>query len=130
MSTNAASYADKRRLGILPTEWVNPFSEQAGIEELSSTDACQLKGRDAMRRLRILLVLAGLIGLLSSATFGPASALAAPGAAPVGAGFTYQGQLRSNGACDFQFSLWAAAGVGRAGAGTDRRGLRTYLEHN
>ena len=50
----------------------------------------------------------------------------APGA-PLGTGFTYQGQLQqsslpTDGVCDFQFSLWDAAGSGQPPAGGNQIG--------
>ena len=65
-----------------------------------------------------MLSLAALLALLLGLTAGLAQATSpSPALAPVGAGFTYQGHLKDNGApvsgtCDLQFALWDAESGG------------------
>jgi hypothetical protein len=75
------------------------------------------------RNLRISFLVVSLLLLVSTG----AVAQSAGPAAPLGTGFTYQGQLRNaagpvNGTCDLQFSLWDAAGSGSPPAGGNQVG--------
>ena len=94
----------------------SPFQERAQEGTMSG------KFRAVISVLALALMCAG-----GATAEGPGGSPAVAGLAAIGTAFTYQGQLQSGGApvndtCDFQFSLWDAAGSGTPPTGGNQAG--------
>ena len=83
------------------------------------------------RKLFILFLVVFVLLFASTGAVAQSPEPAAP-QAPLGTGFTYQGQLKNaggpvNGTCDLQFSLWDAAGSGSPPTGGTQIGITQSL---